>query len=267
MADAAMADVRFQNPMAEGQVDEDLSRYADFEHQLTNDELGDLTFTFQAVDADGSGTIETVELHAMVAILAGPEAEVTMDSVRALFTETKREFRAWLDMQRDSVLLPAAMDLNVLTNQGVHGQTTTGVDRHHAELDIDKTNASNPLWRSVKKFGQHPLIKPLSTRVGRVTDQTTKALQVSKGLLLGSHANESEAEQVKKTLESLMLSDDHMIFAEYVHMMCSTELLQKHFKDRAEDWHKRASNMRKFRHAFGPSDPSPRETSFSVRTG
>ena len=40
---------------------------AELEHELTDDEISDLTYSFQACDIDGGGTIEPEELHAMMA--------------------------------------------------------------------------------------------------------------------------------------------------------------------------------------------------------
>ena len=74
--------VRFDNPIAAEDLDDDKSpgtpgRMADFEHELTDDELGDLTYAFQAMDADANGTLEPDELHACACIL-GCEIDVTV---------------------------------------------------------------------------------------------------------------------------------------------------------------------------------------------
>ena len=92
--------LKYVNPLGQDSpTDGDSSptrRYADFEHDLSNDDLGVLTFTFQAWTP-----MTMVDRAARVARdgvdPAGPEAEVTMDGVRALFVETKREFRTWVD--------------------------------------------------------------------------------------------------------------------------------------------------------------------------
>ena len=264
--------VKFVNPLAGGDFDFDqktsaqTQQMADFQHDLTDDELGDLTFAFQALDCDGNGTVEPVELHAMVAVLAGSDTDVTMDMILQLFVETKADFQTWMEMQGQESLLPDWMDFDQVQEQGVHGQTATGVDRHHATLDIQKSNATvnNALMKRVRKVGSHPLVKPLSTGAS----QTSRALQMSagfasgavKGLATGAtkgirkkskEEQEAQLEQARTDLQSLMFSPDRMIFAEYLHLMCSSALISKYFKN--QDWHKRASSMRKFRHAFGMS--------------
>ena len=82
--------VRFDNPIAADDLDDDKSpgtpgRMADFEHELTDDELGDLTYAFQAMDADANGTLEPDELHAMMAVLG---AGVDMATVETMFRVT-----------------------------------------------------------------------------------------------------------------------------------------------------------------------------------
>ena len=254
------------------QLSPNSARMADFDHDLTDDELGDLTFAFQALDCDGNGTVEPVELHAMVAVLAGPDADVTMDMILKLFVETKAEFQTWMETQGETSILPDWMDLDLVQGQGVHGQTATGVDRHHATLDIQKNaTVNNAVLKRANRFRTHPLVKPISAGA----TQTSRALQMSAGLVKGlatgatkpfrknsKAVQEKELAQARKELQSLMFSPDHMIFAEYLHLMCSSALIGKYFKN--EDWHKRASSMRKFRHAFGLFPP--REISFSIRT-
>jgi hypothetical protein len=270
----ADGNVRFVNPLSEG-GDGDLdptadasetpppgsvdARTADFKHELTDDELGDLTFAFQALDSDSSGTIEPLELHAMVSVLAGPGTVVALDSVKELFKETKDEFRAWMKQQHEDATLPPWMDPDEAARQGVHGETHTGVERHHAELNIEKGNKDHAVWGRVKRFGQHPLIKPLSSGI----DATNRILQMSYGLakdvttdLFFDEDSEAVGEQsaAAKELKNLIFSPDHLVFAEYVHMMCSHALLERFVTDK--DWHKRSSHMRKFRQAFGECTPS-----------
>jgi hypothetical protein len=55
--------------------------------------------------------------------------------------------------------------------------------------------------------------------------------------------------QELEELHELQLHDQHLIFAEYVHMMASQNLVQKHCPG---DWHKECHQMRQFRGAFGP---------------
>lgn len=252
--------IKYANPLLVGDADAgtDAVQEAQFEHELTDDQLGELTFAFQALDSDNSATIEPVELHAMVAILAGSDADVSLEDIERLFKETKAAFQAWLNGQDQDALLPSYMDRSQVQNQGKHGQTSTGVDRHHAELDVAKGNAleRNPVLRTARRIGRHPLLKPLSATL----NQTQRVLQLSYGLakdattgLVGLATSANGQLGARETLESLMLSPDHMIFAEYVYMMCSTEVLAKHIK--SEDWRWQASSMRKFRHAFGPPPP------------
>eukprot|EP01043_Picozoa_sp_COSAG02_P005033 COSAG02_NODE_134_length_34593_cov_43.594886_19_plen_272_part_00 len=246
LGDAAMpaeaedlTNLQFQNPVA----DDASARMADFDHDLTDDELSELAYTFQAVDSDGSGTIEPNELHAIVAVLAGPEADVSFEDIERLFQETKAEFQAWVKSQGEDAIMPTWMD-NAQQNHGVHGQTSTGVDRHHAQLAVDKESAleRNMILRRANRVRKHPLVRPFSSRLNK----NQKAMGVSDALVNGD-----ESGRPRQTLKALMLSPTRMIFAEYLHMMCSTELLAKHVKNTG--WHKQASTMRKFRHAFGPS--------------
>ena len=242
--------VRFDNPIAAEDLDDDKSpgtpgRMADFEHELTDDELGDLTYAFQAMDADANGTLEPDELHAMMSVLG---AGVDMATVETMFRETKAEFQAWISTHDEETVLPDWMDEDHVGNQGVHGETKSGATRTSAALEIKRGDKQHPVFSRLKKIGKHPLV---AYTVGAPLTATQKLLTISGALakdtvtqgldtvnqinpLSGGTAEENEAAQ--KALHELIVSDKHMIFAEYCHMMCSHQLMEKYCPG---DWHKR----------------------------
>jgi hypothetical protein len=101
-------------------------RIAEFDHELDDDELSDLTYAFQACDADHSGYIEATEMHAMLAVMG---AAVTATQISELMRESKKEFALWLRSHGEGSKLPPLM---------VHAQTDVKAPhgRHHAQLDF-----------------------------------------------------------------------------------------------------------------------------------
>ena len=128
------------NPLAEsmGDVgDEELSsptspslrestysgKQVEFSTGLTEDELGDLTFAFQACDLDQDGKLEVRELQAMMACLA--QTDIAVEAVQALVKHTKASFVAWLEPHDDDAALPDVMQVD---SSRVHGEVSTTKD-------------------------------------------------------------------------------------------------------------------------------------------
>lgn len=61
---------------------------------MTEDEMTDLTYAFQAADMDGSGAIDAQEFQMMLEVMG---AQITTSQVRELIRNAKVGFRAWLE--------------------------------------------------------------------------------------------------------------------------------------------------------------------------
>ena len=229
---------------------------AEFDHKMTDDELSDLTYAFQACDIDGAGTIEPEELHGMMAVLG---AEVDLHTVQVVMKESTELFKKWMEEQlaKDSkaaeaeLNLPAAMEEgNDGKESGHHGDTKHGGKRHHMPLTIKK---KHPIIR----FGQHPMMAPVRVPMtysaklmyisGKVVVSPVRRSRKSKDPYKGL----SDADRAK-AVEEAMLSDQHMVFAEFIYLMGHREVLDRLVPG---DWHKQADKMRKYRHAFGTPRP------------
>ena len=231
--------------------DEDV---ADLDHDLMEDELSDLTYAFQAMDTDSSGTIEPEELHAMMSVLG---ADVDFGTILQLFRDTKEEFLRWLDSQKHRKHLPHFMkhDKNARHDTNEHGTTKHGGTRHHSELAIDRTAKHHPVFSRVGRAGKSPLVK---YTVGAPLVAADTLLGISYALaknampsgLMGGTAEERERE--KAAMHELMINDTHMIFAEYTHMCTASDHLMAKYVP--GDWHKRAGQMRHYRQAFDTAD-------------
>jgi hypothetical protein len=223
---------------------------ANFEHEMTDDALSDLTYAFQSCDIDGAGTIEPEELHGMMAALG---AEVDLRTVQLVMKENTENFQKWLEEQqiKESEEAKAAAALPTVMTQdndgkesGHHGDTKHGGIRHHHTLDIKKRH---PLVR----FGMHPALAPVRVPMS----YSAKLLYVS-GKVVTAPVRRSKPDpykgmtkqERKKAMEEAMLSDQHMVFAEFIYLMGHREVLDRLVPG---DWHAQADRMRKFRRAFG----------------
>ena len=92
-------------------------RVAEFDHNLTDDELSDLIYAFQACDFDGSATIEQTELLAMINALGSvvfgdePIPTVQLEDVMQLIPEVKADFAEWRSQHDKDTVLPPVMVL------------------------------------------------------------------------------------------------------------------------------------------------------------
>ena len=181
------------NPQKEGEYDNPISdtfedeaaespskasmdqKTADLDHDLTDDELSDLTFAFQAMDGDNSGTIELPELLAMMSVLG---AEVSDADVKELFQSCKVEFMTWMNSHDQDAALPEYMK-HTTGEAGQHGETKHGGVRHNVDLAIDRSNKQHPVFSRMKKVGRNPV---LAYTVGAPITATNKLLSVSYNL-------------------------------------------------------------------------------------
>ncbi len=212
---------------------------ADLDQTLSTDELSDLTFAFQALDVNRNGTIEPLELHAMMAVLG---AEVEMDVVRELFRRTKVEFHAWLQREEEK-LLPDRMDY----------RNKEQAKRPVLHIPWRNKMANNNAIAVATHKGRNPIIGPVADIVGSSAD---KLLNVSSTVVKGAASKIGFGESAEDRKERLRLSEleadpDAMIFAEYTHMMESRFLMEQLVPG---DWHKRAGIMRDLRRAYDVAD-------------
>ena len=132
------------------------------EPELTDDELSDLAFAFQACDADEDGWIEVGELRAIFVALG---AEVTETEVQELVADAKSHFREWLQehVQGDDEF-PEMMLYNG-AEPGHHGDTKHGGQRHfhlpNVGKPVEKLRKSGQLVKQVTDAA--PLATPLKT--------------------------------------------------------------------------------------------------------
>jgi Ca2+-binding EF-hand superfamily protein len=234
-------------------VENDASRpkkVAEFTHQMTNDELSDLTYAFQACDADNGGALEADELHALIAICGG---EVSLEEVTQLLRESKVNFEEWTAAHDEDTVLPESMLCgpgqsggNSLENHGAHGETLYGGKRHHAEISIQKQSV---LHNAVSAVGRHPLMKPITVPMSYTKTVAAMSYKLSLGRVIHKkHGKDVEDEEIPEESE---VEEDHMSFAEFVHMMGTEELLEKYAPGA---WHTRANCVRKYRAAFDTAD-------------
>ena len=95
-------------------------KVAEHDTELTEDELSDLTFAFQACDLDDQGTIAPDELHAMLTVLG---ADVDPDACRRLIREAKSDFKAWVASHDEDAVLPEQFEHSKGKAHGVHAET------------------------------------------------------------------------------------------------------------------------------------------------
>ena len=89
-----------QNPLAQSQTlsaDGDEMSTAQMiamnESEMTEDELSNLTYAFQAADMDGGGNIDADEFQTMMTVMGG---DLDNDAVSRVISNAKSGFRAWL---------------------------------------------------------------------------------------------------------------------------------------------------------------------------
>jgi Ca2+-binding EF-hand superfamily protein len=63
------------------------------ESEMTEDEMSDLMYAFQAADMDGSGAIDTTEFKMMLEVMG---CQITTQQVQQVIDDAKAGFRAWL---------------------------------------------------------------------------------------------------------------------------------------------------------------------------
>ena len=152
-----------------------VDRVADLETELTDDELSDLTYAFQAMDASNDGTIEPPELHAMMRVLG---ADISIGVVEQLFYECKKEFEQWMLAHKTGTVLPDFMIQGETKRSTKHG-----AERHTVELNIDRSNKQHPLFSRAKRFGKNPAIM---YTVGAPITAASKLLAISYGMVKGA---------------------------------------------------------------------------------
>lgn len=151
------------------------AKTADLDHEMTDDELSDLTYAFQAMDVSNDGTIEPPELLAMMRVLG---ADIAIEDVQKLFYECKQEFAEWLEAHERGTSLPEYM-VHTHEEAGAAGSTKHGGARHNTELNIDRTNKQHPVFSRMKRLGRNPAI---AYTVGAPLKAADKILAISYGL-------------------------------------------------------------------------------------
>ena len=225
--------------------------------ELTNDELSDLTFAFQACDVDAEGTIDVDELHSMLALLG---TEITIDQTASLMKKAKRDFKNWLAGHEVGTELPEYFDQEAGTSpSGVQGETKHGGDRHFHEISIDKANRHHPVLSPLKKAQQNTVVKVVAAPVLAPVKLLDMSYQMAKKAIPSKTAAAIDETKltdgdalamVEDALPGKMDSNTEMIFAEYVHMMCG-ETIKEYVP---ADWRKSAYQMRLYRNAYDTAD-------------
>lgn len=154
----AMAKIFAKPAYVEGSDQMDAAHVADFECHLSEDDLSDLTYAFQACDADRGGTIDVSELHAMLDVLGAPG--LTMELVRQLFVDSKKDFYEWRKSHDTHMVLPNEMVYSD-TDVGSMDDHRFGGERHHHSLSIDKSKrAFLPQFQAVR---DHKVVTAVSS--------------------------------------------------------------------------------------------------------
>jgi Ca2+-binding EF-hand superfamily protein len=91
-----MLAVDLELELSEEQVPEqDMSAAAMIEanaSEMTEDELADLTYAFQAADMNGAGAVDSGEFMTMLQVMG---CQISMEQVKGIIGESKDGFRAW----------------------------------------------------------------------------------------------------------------------------------------------------------------------------
>ena len=144
----ALAKVFAKPAYVEGSDQMDAAHVADFDCHLSEDDINDLTYAFQACDADRGGTIDVSELHAMLDVLGAPA--LTVEQVQQLFVDAKRDFHEWRKAHDSRMVLPDVMVYSK-TDAGHMDDHRFGGERHHHSLSINKEDrAILPQFQSVR---------------------------------------------------------------------------------------------------------------------
>jgi hypothetical protein len=138
---------------------------------LTDDELSDLAFAFQACDSDEDGWIKVEDLRAIFVALG---ADISSDQVRELVVDAKLHFREWLhEHVQGENEYPEYMMYNGV-EPGHHSDTKHGGQRH-----FHLPNVGKPV-ETLKKSGQ------LVNKVGSTVVTATGASKVANVTVTGA---------------------------------------------------------------------------------
>ena len=87
----------FDNPMKAGEPEEmsAAQMIAANESGMSEDELADLTYAFQAADMDGGGAIDEEEFSMMLSVMG---CDISIEQVRKVIGDAKEGFSAWVKM-------------------------------------------------------------------------------------------------------------------------------------------------------------------------
>jgi Ca2+-binding EF-hand superfamily protein len=220
----ALAQVFAKPAYVEGSADMDVAHVADFECHLSEDDINDLTYAFQACDADRGGTIDVSELHAMLEVLGAPA--VTMEQVQQLFVDSKKDFYEWRKSHDANMVLPDEMVYSQ-TDVGHMDDQRFGGERHYHSLSINKANRTMlPQFQSVR---DHRAVKTVTNNkmvqavgrpvvvIGKAGIQATKTVATTavnttkKGVNLLKQSVAKPIDYTGKLLDmsySLMTADD-----------------------------------------------------------
>lgn len=154
---------------------------ADFECHLSEDDISDLTYAFQACDADRGGTIDVLELHAMLDVLGAPN--LSLELVHQLFADCKKHFYEWRKDHDSNMVLPETMVYSD-TDVGHVDDHRFGGERHHHSLSISKQDRAHlPQFQTVRNnklvtaVAQNKVVRTVSKPVaviGKAGVQATK---------------------------------------------------------------------------------------------
>ena len=88
-------DLAMENPLATKLQESPQSAIEANQSEMTEDELNDLTYAFQAADMDGGGAIDEEEFALMLAVMG---CEIDAESVKRVINEAKEGFADWLKL-------------------------------------------------------------------------------------------------------------------------------------------------------------------------
>ena len=117
-----MLAVDLELELSEEQVPEqDMSAAAMIEanaSEMTEDELADLTYAFQAADMNGAGAVDSGEFMTMLQVMG---CQISMEQVKGIIGESKDGFRAWkLVADEENVARCKATIACTFSNLSVH---------------------------------------------------------------------------------------------------------------------------------------------------
>ena len=208
---------------------------AEFECHLSEDDISDLTYAFQACDADRGGTIDGPELYAMLDVLG---ATVTPEMVDTLFKHAKEDFFEWRQDHDDNMVLPGEMQYNE-DDAGHLDDTRHGGERHYHTLAIDKANRS--LGPGFQSFKDHKVVqmvgkpiaivgKPVYTAGKAVTKTAINTTRIAAGYLYkGASVPVDYTGKLLDISYSLMTSDNATLEAEDEGLSAQEQKVRAHF--------------------------------------